>query len=362
MRARFGSTIGWLLFTTSYCGTTLASTEVTPASPSEAVSAPVSVETCVSATALTADSSLTLGELRRLCEQMLVAEPAPSIATQEVAIPPSDKSGVLHDRLVMEALNRSSRFTLNPHKRNFLMPAVYHEHPNVEPYIEADSNLQHQRKLEAEIQLSVKILMRENIFGNNGHLYFAYTSYSLWQAYSREDSAPFRGTDHMPEAFISFYNDWEIFGFRNTVNSIGINHQSNGQGGTLSRSWNRILATSVFERGNLVLSLSPYYRIPESEKKHPFDKSGDDNPDIEKYMGSGELGIAYKIDEKILTLTTRNLFENSDYATYDVSLSFPISTNIRGLMRYFNGYGYSLIDHDTKQNAFGIGILFTDFF
>jgi phospholipase A1 len=47
-------------------------------------------------------------------------------------------------------------------------------------------------------------------------------------------------------------------------------HQSNGRGGSLSRSWNRLFANFVAERGNLALSLNPWYRIPEEDD--------DDNP------------------------------------------------------------------------------------
>lgn len=326
-------------------------------------SSPISVENCVSTKALTADAQMTLSQLRALCEQIAKEgslEEVKSPIIEEVIS--NESAGVLQTRIVSEALNRSSRFVLTPHRRNFFIPAVYHREPNTEPYVIAGSNLQHLRHTEAELQLSVKILMRENIFNGNGHLYFAYTNYSLWQLYSEKDSAPFRGTDHTPEAFISFYNDWNIWGFKNTLNSIGFAHQSNGQGGTLSRSWNRIFAQSIFERDNLVLAFTPYYRIPESKKKDPFDKNGDDNPDLVDYLGHLEVSASYKFDNKILSLTTRNIVENTNRATFDLSFSFPISTNIRGVARYFNGYGYSLIDYNSKQEAFGVGILFTDIF
>lgn len=326
-----------------------------------------SVEDCLTSMVLTADIKLTIEQLQVFCSNLVNNSSnkneisAESTQSNTVEDHPIDQS-LLQSRLQMEALNRSNRFILTPHKRNFFMPAVYHDEPNTAPFIEANSPLSELDNTEAEIQLSIKILMRENIFGNNGHLYFAYTNHSFWQLYSKEDSAPFRGTDHEPEAFLSFTNDREFWGIKNTVNEIGINHQSNGQGGLLSRSWNRIILRSVFEIDKFVLGVSPYYRLKESDKKDPLDKDGDDNPDIVDYMGHYELIGSYKFDNSILAVTTRNIFEQTNHATYDVSYTFPISKNIRGMVRYFNGYGYSLIDYNAKQEAIGIGILFTDWY
>lgn len=342
----------------------VGATIFSPITSAQANPAPqITLETCISTKALTADSQMTLAELRALCESLISVQTLSEsqiVESEHTGI--QDTSGVLQTRIISEALNRTSRFMLTPHYRNFLMPAVYHKRPNEETYINAGEDMQNLRRTEAEIQLSVKILMRENIFNDNGHLYFAYTNYSLWQVYSEKDSAPFRGTDHTPEAFISFYNDWNLFGFRNTLNSIGISHQSNGQGGLLSRSWNRVFAQSIFEKDNLVLAFTPYYRIPESKKKNIEDKNGDDNPDLMDYLGHLNMSASYKFNNKILMLSTRNIFENTDKATFDLSFSFPITTNIRGVARYFNGYGYSLIDYNVKQETIGVGILFTDIF
>jgi phospholipase A1 len=54
---------------------------------------------------------------------------------------------------------------------------------------------------------------------------------------------------------------------------FGFVHQSNGRNEPISRSWNRIFANFVFEKGNLVFSLKPWYRISE-------DEADDNNPDI----------------------------------------------------------------------------------
>ena len=266
------------------------------------------------------------------------------------------------DRLTMEALNRSNRFILIPNKRNFLLPVTYSKKPNNEPYNDTDGAPIDLNNIEAEFQLSVKILLRENIFANNGHLYLGYTSHALWQVYDRRLSAPFRETDHQPELILSFTNDWEVLGFHNAVNEVIINHQSNGQTGLLSRSWNRIMFTSVFEKGDFALALTPWYRLPEDLQEYPGDPRGDDNPDISKFMGHFELSGAYQHDSDIFSVQIRNNLHTKNYGAIEVGWTFPVTKTMRGFINYFDGYGRSLIDYNAEQRTLGLGIIFTDLF
>ncbi len=77
--------------------------------------------------------------------------------------------------------------------------------------------------------------------------------------------------------------------------TMSLNHQSNGQAGILSRSWNRIVGGIVMTSGDLVWNARVWWRIPEDEKQSPTDIAGDDNPNIEKYMGYGGLGLLWKL-------------------------------------------------------------------
>jgi phospholipase A1/A2 len=161
---------------------------------------------------------------------------------------------------------------------------------------------------------------------------------------------------------LSFTNDWEIFGFHNAINEIALNHQSNGQGGGLSRSWNRVMLNTVFERGNFVFALAPWYRIPEPEQEFPNDPDGDDNPDITDYMGNFEFNGAYKQSDNIYSIMLRNNLDAGNKGAVELGWSFPISTNLRGQLKYFNGYGHSLIDYNSDMEVFALGIIFTDWF
>ena len=72
---------------------------------------------------------------------------------------------------------------------------------------------------------------------------------------------------------------------------IGAEHESNGQDVPDSRSWNRIYIAPFWAKGKNLVYLKVWYRIPEDAKKNPTDASGDDNPDIQKYLGHFELQV-----------------------------------------------------------------------
>ncbi|HCS63351.1 MAG TPA: phospholipase [Cellvibrio sp.] len=316
---------------------------------------------CLQTSVVGAAESMTIAELKQAC--VLLHEQRQGVIESPVAEEKKATSRVLQKRMTLEALNRSSRFVLTPHKRNYLFPLSFTEHPNSGPYQrEDDSPLLDLSKTEVDFQLSIKILLREDLFGDNGHLYLGYTNHSLWQVYSDKDSAPFRETDHQPELILSFSNDWEILGFRNALNEIALNHQSNGQGGLLSRSWNRVTLNTVFERGNFAFALNPWYRIPEPEQEYPGDPDGDDNPDITDYMGNFELNGAYQRSDDIYSFMLRNNLDADNKGAVELGWSFPISSNLRGQLKYFNGYGYSLIDYNADMEVFALGIVFTDLF
>jgi phospholipase A1 len=181
-------------------------------------------------------------------------------------------------------------FAITPHKPNYFLPLTYPSHPNETPFSEPNGTL---RPLEMKFQLSIKFPVAKNVLFNNSRLFFAYTNLSFWQAYNSRISSPFRETNHEPEVFLLIPQHRSFLGWDHHLITIGFNHQSNGQTGTLSRSWNRIYTNFVFERKNLVLSIKPWYRIPETGKKDINDAAGDDNPDIEHFMGHGELRALY---------------------------------------------------------------------
>ncbi len=208
--------------------------------------------------------------------------------------------------------------------------------------------------LTMKFQISFKFPVVNGLFGDDGDLYFAYTNRSFWQAFNGDISSPFRDTNHEPEAWLQFTPDWELLGFKNRVIALGAVHQSNGRAGPLSRSWNRLYADFIFERGDFYFSLKPWWRIPEKF-------SNDDNPDITDYLGNFEFLGIYKYGRNRFGLMVRNNLDFGDNrGAFQLDWSFPLYRHMRGYLQWFNGYGESLIDYDHYNNSFGVGIELTD--
>ncbi|MDH5649779.1 MAG: phospholipase A, partial [Gammaproteobacteria bacterium] len=182
------------------------------------------------------------------------ADPAPSA---EAAASQQDAVSAIDRRIVLESNTLNNPFVLTPHRPTYMLPATYTSKPNPTPFEPYDQQV---TNWEIKGQISVKMQLERELFGDNGYLYLAYTQKAHWQAYNSRDSAPFRDTNHEPELFITFLTNQRILWLKNRLISFGINHQSNGRSGSLSRSWNRLFADFVFERGNFYLDIKPWWR------------------------------------------------------------------------------------------------------
>jgi phospholipase A1/A2 len=273
---------------------------------------------------------------------------------------PADAPSALDRRLTLEKQARESTWMIQPHRPNYILPLTYLENPNTQPMRDAGGKLQDpvQQELdniEIKFQLSFKLLLWEDMLGDNGDLNFAYTQQSIWQAYNFDASSPFRDTNYEPELFAFFDTDYDMLGLRGRGLSLGAAHQSNGRGDEdLSRSWNRIYANFVFERGNFACSIKPWYRIPEDEED-------DNNPDIEDYYGYGEFRAAYKLKEQVFaTMLRNNLDLDENKSTVQLDWTFPLTKYFKGYVQYFYGYGECLLDYNHRDQRIGVGLLLSD--
>lgn len=274
---------------------------------------------------------------------------------------PKKTDSLVDERIKDELATSELPFVITPHKVNYILPITYNSTPNEEPFKEEiEKHSAEIDNMEAKFQISFKFPLMYNVFGDNGHLFFAYTNQSYWQVYNKEVSSPFRETNHEPEVFMMFNNDWKIGPLTNSLWGIGAVHQSNGQSGDLSRSWNRIYGTMVFDDGPLALAAKVWWRIPEDEKETPSSSRGDDNPDILDYMGNFEIQAIYGLEEHRFSLLLRNNLEKPNYGAVEFTWSYPIMGTLRVYAQYFNGYGESLIDYNSHTNRFGIGVSIND--
>lgn len=212
--------------------------------------------------------------------------------------------------------------------------------------------------LESKFQLSLKTKAVENIFGDNGDLWLGYTQSSRWQVYNGEESRPFRETNYEPEAMLMFRTNYNVLGLNARLLGVGFNHQSNGSSDPFSRSWNRVTFHAGFEKNNFALMLRPWIRIPETKDKD------DNNPNIENYMGQGDLTAYYQHNQHNFALMLRHSLKggNDSHGAVQFDWTFPIHGKLRGHFQVFDGYGESLIDYNHRATYFGLGVSLTDGF
>ena len=311
---------------------------------------------CVIRIAETGEETTTLAEIREQCALSHQSDPVMAgndpQATEASSLKPVEK------RLTADRESVARPFTIMAHKPNYFLfgawnaegwnPDLYREQSG-EPDYENDD-------IEGQFQISLKVPLAVGLFNNHMDLYGAYTNRSFWQVYNDEWSRPFRETNHEPEMWAQFQNDWTIGGFTNSVNAVGVVHQSNGRAGVLSRSWNRVYANFVFAKGRLAFGIKPWVWLK-------GDREDSDNPDITDYLGHAELRLAYGRNGHVFSLMSRNNIESGfDRGAVEVGWSFPVFgyPYLKGYVQYFYGYGESLIDYDQRVNRIGIGISLTD--
>lgn len=303
-------------------------------------------EACLFDAVKSQSGDLKLSQIRSRCEK-LIAE-AKKISNEPM----------ISQRLQRERETTFDPFVITPHRMNYFLPVTLTDSINRDAYngTEWDNHL---KNAEAEFQISFKTpLNYDDLFIDGDGVFLAFTLNSYWQVYASDISRPFRETNYRPEMFYFAPTPWKPLG-GNTWASIGIEHQSNGRTQGLSRSWNRVYTDFIFEKGNLAFSFRPWWRIPEDKKKEPLSPSGDDNPDIEHYMGHYQVGVVYKWDDYEFSFVGReNFASHKGYG--EVGLTFPLWGKLRGYTKYSTGYGVNLIDYNHKQQRIGVGIALTD--
>jgi phospholipase A1 len=207
---------------------------------------------------------------------------------------------------------------------------------------------------EGKFQLSFKFKLADFDDSIGASLWAGYTQQSHWQVYNAEVSRPFRETNYQPEFMLAFHPDRRVLGFDWRLLNVALVHQSNGRSQGLSRSWNRLYAQVGAERGRFALLARGWVRIKESSGE-------DDNPDIEDYLGNGDLVASYAIGRHQLSVLGRYAFDTG-HGAVEGTWSFPLARRVRGYVQVFSGYGESLVDYNWKQNTVGVGISLADWF
>ncbi len=218
-------------------------------------------------------------------------------------------------------------------------------------------DLKFQLSLKSELMHNIP-LIRDLPFVTSSRLWGAYTQQSYWQIFNSAHSRPLRENDYQPEIILSLGVDNEKDGVKKTyiprMLNLGVTHQSNGQSNPLSRSWNRVYVEGGWElTDRLSLSLRPWWRIPEGNKN-------DDNPDIVKYMGYGDMTLRWETEshKTAVSMLLRNNLrsDNKGFAQLDLQQRVFNNPYIKLHVMLSSGYGETLLDYNHSQNIFGFGI------
>ncbi len=308
--------------------------EKVPAVPRDAV-----VDACLSVVVVNANPEKTVDQLRKACEEQ--------------------SSGIVQERLFFEKSIGNNPFAILPHRPNYLLPLSYStlDQTLYEPELQGNDL----DKLETKFQVSLKYVADEDFAFDGVNLQFAFTATSWWQSYNSAISAPFRETNYEPELIFSYTKPWMLFGLPVKHGFVSLNHQSNGRSGVLSRSWNRVIGGMSFGHEEVVWQVQLWWRFPEDSKTDSNDPSGDDNPDIEKFMGSGQIGALWRLSRNHnLEMILRNNFRSDNKGAIELDWSYPFTDHLRGFVQYFKGYGESLIYYNESSERLSIGFKLTD--
>lgn len=279
-----------------------------------------------------------------------VAKTDPAVEAAMDLSPETTRGYSLADHWELDQAHKRGVFNVRPHHVNYLM-VTRTAHPNSEPYRpfrdldSLSSGLSHS---ELVFQLGFKMKLIESAFQKPVDLWFGYTQNSFWQAGNHQASSPFRETNYQPELMAVTPLDFNILGMHASFFNLGLVHQSNGQAGTLSRSWNRTYAQVGLERAGWTVVGRVWKRFNESAQD-------DDNKDIVDYMGRGDVVVTYRENGHDYSALLRHNF-STDRGAVQLSWAFPLAGHVKGYAQYFSGYGQSMIDYNYYQNVVGIGL------
>jgi outer membrane phospholipase A len=184
--------------------------------------------------------------------------------------------------------------------------------------------------------------------------HLAYTQRSIWDL--KSDSKPFDDTSYMPEAFYLLPKiDLNI----DRISAFGIQggfqHESNGKGGTDSRSTNYLYVKPI-----MGIHLAGPYHLKIAPRIYTYvDNEDENNPDLADYRGYFDLEVGI-MDPEGIALNS-HLWWARKGASVQLDLTYPMnrllgkSLNFYLQAQYFSGYAETLIHYNERHDAFRLG-------
>ncbi len=274
---------------------------------------------------------------------------APSLTQKSQAvvekITPEGESA-LEQRIHSMQLAADNPWSIALYRPTYILPFYYTATPDTAVYQSNTPNNQQVMHEELKAQISLTMPIIPKLVNDKTSLNIAYTQLSYWQVYA--SSQYFRETNYEPEIFVSshFYRNWLVSG--------GFDHQSNGRGGDLERSWNRAIASSYVSGPDWLFGVKVWGLIFQNQSSNLH------NPDIAHYLGYDSLLFSYKFHNVVASIQTQNVESGFARGSTTLSLSYPVAKNLSLYTEYFHGYGQSLIEYNHKTNSIGVGFVLND--
>jgi len=247
-------------------------------------------------------------------------------------------------------------FGLKPYRPNYILPYGY----STRTYESNVPTIDYTNQ-EAELQVSLKLQVAQNLLGLDERYYVSYTHQAFWQIYI--NSAPFRENLYNPEGFVIFPIDDKDSMFKLHSFKLALAHRSNGQPdtrdvyfdnneslGNLSRSVNYVYATLRMQHKTLITDITAWVPFPES-------KESSDNPDLMNYTGYSSIKFTYFYNEHMFTLMGRGNYVTQKGAV-EATYSYPLWHD-NFFVKIFSGYNESLIDYNHELTKISVGFSFS---
>ena len=240
-------------------------------------------------------------------------------------------------------------FGVTLYQPTYILPFYFTQTPDQAIYQGNTPLNQRVQSQEFKSQLSFLVPVWRNIANKPLSLNIGYTQLSYWQFYSK--SQYFRETNYEPEMFLTVKPD------PRHEYDLGVVHQSNGRGGTLERSWNRVYVEYKLFGPHWMIAVKPWVLIFQG------DSSDLDNPDISRYLGHEWVIGAYKFRYSTVALKLRNTVDSGfSRGAEELDWTIPIHSHFNFFVQLFSGYGQSLIEYNHYTNSAGVGIALNNWF
>ena len=265
----------------------------------------------------------------------------------------------------LDADDKRGTFNFTGYQPNYFLPFQTSTRINqapTSPTRGTSSDLPSYKHIESKLQLSLRTKVAQDLLLPNADLWVAYTQESLWQMWNQHSSAPLRVTDYQPELIYAMPTpaslQGPVLGWSWRLAQVGFLHESNGQSGSLSRSWSYIYALAGIEREDMTLTWRLEQRVDGFEAT---DK--DDNPDIVHYLGRSQFKLGWIPGLSTASLTWRPSL--SGKGSLQLDWTYPLDRSkpdgVRAYVQLFHGYGETILDYNFQQTSLGVGLTLLKF-